>query len=162
MPSSHHVKGPASRLSQPPPAASNAPGDAAVPVELSQLEVVFENPLLLVRFLPSRRLMCAIRSAQPTESTAMLQTLRQAQPIIDRLGPQLMLLDLREGPGRNDASFEAAMLPAIGNLLSRFARSAMLVKTAVGRLQLQRLGRETTMPLSVFYDEQEALRFLLE
>jgi NADH-quinone oxidoreductase subunit F len=91
-----------------------------------------------------------------------MQALRQAQPIMDRLSPQLMLLDLREGPGRNDASFEAAMLPAIGNLLSRFARSAMLVKTAVGRLQLQRLGRETSMPMSVFHDEQEALRFLLE
>jgi hypothetical protein len=38
----------------------------------------------------------------------------------------------------------------------------MLVKTAVGRLQLQRLGRETSMPMSVFHDEQEALRFLLE
>jgi hypothetical protein len=162
MPSSHHVKGPASGLSQPPPAANKAPGDAAVPVELSQLEVVFENPLLQARFLPSRKLMWVMRSPQPAESREMLQTLRQAQPIIDRLGSQLMLLDLREGPGRNDASFEAAMLPAIGSLLSRFARSAMLVKTAVGRLQLQRLGRETAMPMSVFHDEQEALRFLLE
>jgi len=162
MPSSHHVKGPASRLSQPPPAASNAQGDAAVPVELSQLEVVFENSLLQARFLASRRLLWVTRSPQPTDSGSMLQTLRQAQPIIDRLGAQLMLLDLREGPGRNDSSFEAAMLPAIGNMLSRFARSAMLVKTAVGRLQLQRLGRETSMPLSVFHDEQEALRFLLE
>lgn len=162
MPSSHHVKGPASRLSQPPPAASNAPGDAVAPVELSQLETVFDTSLLLVRFLPSRKLLWVMRSPQPAESREMLQALRQAQPIIDRLSPQLMLLDLREGPGRNDASFEAAMLPAIGNLLSRFARSAMLVKTAVGRLQLQRLGRETAMPMSVFHDEQEALRFLLE
>ena len=162
MPSSHHVNGPASRLPQPPPAASHAPGNAAAPVELSQLETVFDTPLLLVRFLPSRKLLWVMRSPQPAESREMLQTLRQAQPIIDRLGAQLMLLDLREGPGRNDASFEAAMLPAIGNLLSRFARSAMLVKTAVGRLQLQRLGRETAMPMSVFHDEQEALRFLLE
>ena len=161
MPSSHHVKGPAIGLSQPPPAASSAQGDAAVPVELSQLEVVFENALLQARFLASRRLLWVTRSPQPTESGSMLQTLRQAQPIIERLGAQLMLLDLREGPGRNDASFEAAMLPAIGSLLSRFARSAMLVKTAVGRLQLQRLGRETSISLTVFQDEQEALRFLL-
>jgi len=74
-----------------------------------------------------------------------------------------LLLDLREGPpGRNDAAFENAVAATRKELEHRYRRVAVLVKTAAGRLQMQRLGREDGLAIPVFFDESEALRFLAE
>jgi hypothetical protein len=72
-----------------------------------------------------------------------------------------LLLDLREGPaGRNDAAFENAIQGTRQEMARRFRRVAVLVRTAAGRLQMQRLEREGRVSIPVFLDEATALDFL--
>ena len=72
-----------------------------------------------------------------------------------------LLFDLREAPARNDEAFEREIMRAIQTFMPRFVRHAVLVKSAVGRLQTQRLARERgDRSPPMFTDEAEALRYL--
>jgi hypothetical protein len=70
------------------------------------------------------------------------------------------LLDLRAIPaGRNDEAFEQLAMRAQGALARTFSRNAVLVRSAVGKLQIRRL---THGARAVYQDEAEAIRFLVE
>jgi hypothetical protein len=74
-----------------------------------------------------------------------------------------MLIDLRSGPQmRNDPEFEAIMLPYRRAMPEKFAKSAVLVRTAVGKLQVNRYNRQDNndnTPI-VCDTEEEALAWL--
>jgi hypothetical protein len=70
------------------------------------------------------------------------------------------LLDLRRVPvGRNDEAFEDLAVRSQTAMAKSFSRTAVLVRSAVGKLQLRRL---TSGAANTFQDEAEALRFLRE
>jgi hypothetical protein len=71
-----------------------------------------------------------------------------------------LLVDLREAPPRNDEAFEAEMRPLLAQFMQGFAARAVLVKSAVGRLQVQRLARPYEARPQVFDDEGKALQHL--
>lgn len=72
-----------------------------------------------------------------------------------------LLVDVREAPPRNDEAFEAAVLRILATFMKRFPMHAFLVKSAVGRLQTNRLARERGGDApAIFDDEGEALRYL--
>jgi hypothetical protein len=71
-----------------------------------------------------------------------------------------LLLDIREGPMRNDRDFEVRVRPYVLQVIERFRRVAMLVKTPVGRLQVTRMHQEAGLPVPVFIDEAAALAHL--
>jgi hypothetical protein len=72
-----------------------------------------------------------------------------------------LLVDVREAPPRNDDAFEAVVMKLMGAFTKRFAAHAFLVKSAVGRLQTNRLARvRGSAAPAIFDDEREALRFL--
>ncbi len=73
-----------------------------------------------------------------------------------RLAGKKALLDLRNGRGRNDDDFESASGQISIELRRNFTRVAVLVGSAVGKLQVKRL----TGARSIFSDEAEALRYL--
>ncbi len=76
-------------------------------------------------------------------------------------GVRRLLLDLRGGPtGRNDPEFERAGESWRRQLATDFDRIAILVRTAVGKLHVQRLGREVGRTPAIFMSEAEALAFL--
>jgi hypothetical protein len=71
-----------------------------------------------------------------------------------------VLVDLRASPpGRNDPEFEKSTEKFRASL-GAYERFAILVRTAVGKLQLTRMSRETGRVAPVFMDEAEALAFL--
>jgi hypothetical protein len=71
-----------------------------------------------------------------------------------------VLMDLRGGPpGRNDPQFEEATQRWRRDLGKTFERRAVLVKSAVGKLQVQRLNGGADQ-IVVTQDENEAVRFL--
>ncbi len=72
-----------------------------------------------------------------------------------------LLVDMRSAPGRNDPEFERAVGSLRNAMFDGFARTAMLVATAVGRLQVQRVSKENGggMP-QVFTDQTAALSYL--
>ena len=123
---------------------------------------VFRDQLILVEFDESRALVYVRRTAAPiqhVEDASRAQ--REAISRIRGLGAKRLLLDMRAAVGRNDPEFENAMSAQIAGLLAMFQRSAVVVRTAIGRLQQARLQREHKLPYEVFLDEEQALAYLM-
>lgn len=101
------------------------------------------------------------RSAVPFPSIeqARLENLAVAQKSRD-LVLRYIVLDSRLAPGRNDDEFERAMQPIFQSYISRFERAVMLVQSAIGRLQMQRLSKNSPVPIGVFANDEEAIAFL--
>lgn len=81
---------------------------------------------------------------------------------LDRLGRDRkgLLVDLREGPMRNDTPFEDAIRRVMPKLLRGYRTVAVIVRSAVGALQLKRHFREANIVGEVFQDELEAMEYL--
>ena len=73
---------------------------------------------------------------------------------------RVMLLDYRDGPFRNDDTFEQAFGPFLRDMATGFFRVALLVTSAMGKLQAQRYVREHDIPLQVFVNEALARTYL--
>lgn len=67
-----------------------------------------------------------------------------------------LLIDLRAAVGRNDPEFEATLAPLRRQLLQKFARAGLLLRSGIGRLQLQRYLADDGIVARVFSDEAEA------
>ena len=70
-----------------------------------------------------------------------------------------IVVDMRQARSRNDPSFESAMRGLRDAVEARFARTAVLLGTAVGLLQVTRLAREDGATSLATQSETEALRF---
>jgi hypothetical protein len=70
-----------------------------------------------------------------------------------------VVVDMRAAPSRNDPGFEAAMRGLRSNVEKGFARTAVLLATQVGKLQVNRIAREEGAASFATTDEQAALRF---
>lgn len=85
----------------------------------------------------------------------------------DMLGREqyVLLLDMREGPSRNDPAFEATATEIRLQMRRGFPKGVALVKSASGLLQMKRYAREPDahMPghTEVFHEEDKALAYLL-
>ncbi len=82
---------------------------------------------------------------------------------VDRANSSI-LLDMREAPMRNEEQYELAMGDAIGHVVAGFRRKAILVRTAVGALQVSRTTRsvwndDDARP-ELFRDESDAMHYL--
>lgn len=90
----------------------------------------------------------------------------EALAFFDRFFPPLMrpqfvfLLDSREAPMVTNRDLEKRMNEAGARLLQGFARTAILVQSATGKLQASRMNREKGRA-PVFASEPEALGHLL-
>jgi hypothetical protein len=103
------------------------------------------------------------RSNQPYASVDVLRALnKKLREVFDALPPGrlALLLDVRDAPPRNDDAFEGELVGALDAIANRFVARATLVKTAVGRLQAQRIARTRDKTVDVFTDEAAALGHL--
>jgi hypothetical protein len=73
-----------------------------------------------------------------------------------------LLIDQREAVGNNDPAFEAIVNKAVQSLMIGVSRVAVLVRSASGRLQVERLQRTRSAATesAVFHHEAHALAFL--
>lgn len=71
-----------------------------------------------------------------------------------------LLFDVRMSPLRNDPEFDEIGKQYVDPLVSQFERVAVLVATAMGKLQLSRLKRERLLKIEVFDDEHLARAFV--
>jgi hypothetical protein len=105
-----------------------------------------------------------------TRSTAPFASVADVTSSHDKMASSLppwlpaslkLLIDVRLAPPRNDEAFEAVVTSTIVKFIGRFAKHAFLVKSAVGRLQTQRLARDRgDAHPPIFDDETAALRHL--
>jgi hypothetical protein len=122
---------------------------------------LYESEFMRADADPDRSILWIRRSALPFPSIdrARSENLAVAQKI-QSLSLRFLILDSRQAPGRNDDDFESAMRPVFQSYVSRFERAVMLVQTAIGRLQMQRLSRTSPIPVGVCTNDEEALAFL--
>jgi hypothetical protein len=121
---------------------------------------VYGDPHVTITLDDAAGLVRYTRTARPYASLDELRNvnanLREAFATLPR-GHLALLIDVRDAPPRNDPAFEHEILEALTTLAARFRARATLVKSAVGRLQAQRIARDGS---SVFFDEAEALAHL--
>jgi hypothetical protein len=79
---------------------------------------------------------------------------------LQKAGRIRLLVDLRAVPPRNDPSFEFAIAKFRRKLLGGGQRVAIVVRTAIGALQVKRHMREDGFPVDVFTHEHEAITCL--
>ena len=121
----------------------------------AHVTLVLDDAAGLVRYVRSSE-----RFGSIDDVRAVHQKIADAALLIPRHGLKL-LLDVREAPARNDEAFEQEITRALQAFMPRFAGPAVLVKSAVGRLQTLRLARERgDSPPPIFGDEEEALQYL--
>jgi hypothetical protein len=71
-----------------------------------------------------------------------------------------LLVDTRDGPVRNDPVFEVAFERHRRKLFAHFAKRAVLVRTAAGKLQVQRHAISDKLDVLVTDQEDQALAYL--
>jgi hypothetical protein len=101
------------------------------------------------------------RSRIPFASIAEITAANDAviQRILPRHRNAGIVVDMRGAPSRNDPAFEAAMRGLRTTLETRFARTAVLLATRVGMLQVNRITREDGTSSFATTDEEAAERF---
>jgi hypothetical protein len=82
--------------------------------------------------------------------------------LLDRLGRDRkgLCIDWREGPLRNDEPFEEALRRVMPKLVRGYRAVAVIVRSAVGALQVKRHFREGSLVGEVFQDEVDAMDYL--
>ena len=109
------------------------------------------------------RVLRRVRTPEQFVSTAQIQAvydeLVRVIGEVDR-ARYTQLIDARAAPPRNDQPFEATVERHHDALYSGFLASAVLVQSAVGKLQVKRMLEASGVKASVFNDEAEALEYL--
>lgn len=101
----------------------------------------------------------------PKPFAALDEMQRAHKEVLRAVAPYLeyrLLLDVRDGPSRNDPEYEKGLASMRKQIVVRFARVAILVKSAMGKLHVTRLAREDGVHLQAFQDEAAALDYLKE
>jgi|SRR5688572_5030221 len=121
-----------------------------------------ENEFVRAGLFEAARVVIVQRSSLRIHLDHLATTLApmlRALEAVDR-GTLRLLIDSRAAPGENGPEFESAYSRFRTRLLVGWQRSAVLVNTIPGQLQLQRHQREG-LDAEVFMDPAKAVDFLL-
>jgi len=134
------------------------------PVSDSAVRRLFRSEELVVTEEEGRRIVRVRRTLLPLE----LSVLVELEGELIRVLPMAMrkrygmLLDARDAPLIPNDGYERSLGALVPKLFDGFAKRAVLVRTAVGKLQAQRVSRARSQPVTVFEDEAEAIAYLLD
>jgi hypothetical protein len=128
--------------------------------------IVVQNEYLFLERDAASSLFRFARTKRPYPLTAaFIESIQQVIDVFEQINraQYKLLIDMREAPLRNHEGFESSAAPSLDRLFGGFAKTAILVRTAVGELQFSRLRREGKMSAlesTVFRDEAAALAYL--
>lgn len=131
------------------------------------MEEIFRSDTAVVTrepgFIRLRRTSLALADAGPNVAADFVEHFRFLIPLRERrnLG---FLMDSREAPMIGDDSMFIAMRPVMVDMVMGFAQFAILVQTALGKLQATRRSRGGeyfgTEHVAVFGDEAQAIAYV--
>jgi hypothetical protein len=130
---------------------------------ISPMRELFRSPHMTIRHDALRDVVVVTRSHLHYESVVELnETFAKMELAVQGVVKQrtVLFIDSREAPIRNDPVFEAAFEVNRRRFVRGFKKIAALVKTAVGRLQIQRHSKLDGIPIGVFTDPADALAYL--
>ena len=127
------------------------------------IETLFSSPLMVATLECNRRLVRLRRTSERLDlkgfaSLEEYYSLHLPRPL--RRG-RALLLDSREALMVSDPELQQRMTESARRLFDGFDRTAVLVRTAVGKLQINRMARQGAPQLAVFDDEAAAIAWLL-
>lgn len=125
---------------------------------------ILDNAFFTVDDNPTDRVIRVARSNKPFVDLAEAERAFGALEVVLLATPPgcRLLLDSRDAPPRNDPEFEAIVERVRTRAFQRFLKVAVLVKSAVARLQIQRMNQGLPATVAVFDDEDRAFDFLLD
>lgn len=126
------------------------------------MQSVFTNDFYQLTHDAARKLVVMRRTSQSLTAKGGADAQREVVSALRLLRGQRLLVDVRLAPGNNEPVTEKAVQEFRRQLAELFPVTATIVATAVGRLQLGRLGRERgDANVRIFFDEAEAIAFLM-
>lgn len=128
------------------------------------MALLLSTPQITLSTGPDSRLVRYVRTSVPYPNLTEYELLHErAAGLLDQLGRKrhVLLVDMREATLNNDPAFERTAGRCRQLLVRDFRRMAVLVKTAVGALQIGRHIREDSLDSAIFNDETEAVSYLL-
>jgi hypothetical protein len=139
----------------------HAPGSAPRSGYFTSRAPLLETPYCSIETDPHGGFYRFTRTERPYPSSAAVEAEANAiERVLDKYGRPRLLVDLRAAAPRNDPGFEVAVAKLRHNLFKGSERSAILVKTAVGALQVKRHMREDGFSVEVFQTEEDAIAHL--
>lgn len=111
------------------------------------------------------RLVRAVRTSQALASLKDVGAMvAHAQSILRNLPRQryAILIDIRRALLADESRYAKELVELRRELVSGFRKSAFLVETQVGMLQVQRFAREERLATRVYVDEADALTYLAQ
>lgn len=128
------------------------------------MTLLFSTPQITLTTGPDARLVRYVRTSVPYASMLEYELLHErVAGALDQLGRRhhVLLVDMREAVMNTDPAFERAAGRGRQLFVRDFRRIAILVKTAIGALQVGRHMREDSLDTSIFNEEPAAISFLL-
>ncbi len=127
------------------------------------MDELFRGTHLVVTREESGKLIRARRTPTPFASVADMYSV-EAQflrtiPMRERFGIAV-LVDVRDAPMLSNDGLEIEAVKVIDAMASEFERSGLLVRTAVGALQVRRIAKTNSFRLELFEDEAMAVAYL--
>jgi hypothetical protein len=104
-----------------------------------------------------------VRTEQPFATLAELERAHgQLEDVLDTMprAKMALLVDLRRAPSRNDPEFERIMSKHRHLMFDGWKLRAIVVRSAVGKLQVQRYARDDGFDVEVFTDVAAAREHL--
>ena len=132
------------------------------------LRNLLTNQHFVIGAYAGERIFRVTRTSVPFVTKDEVETsCRAVERTLNRQGraTSCVIVDSRDAPGRNDPQFEAWFSPHRKAMILGFLRAAVLVRMAVGKLQVDRLLRSdgnTVDYARTFVDEGIALAWLRE
>jgi len=122
-------------------------------------QVIYEDAHVRAEERSDDRAVVITRSAEPLETPGAL--VRAYGGALDAVGERHrgfgLILDVRAAPGLNEPDFEASMEPLLARASACFACIVVVVSSAVGVLQVERVARAGGRRPSAVRSEAEAL-----
>lgn len=126
-------------------------------------EVLVSTPLWTMEEDRERKIVLLTRSAAPVASLEELVT--QNEQVIAKMAPHHrdygIVVDTRQAPQRNDADFEGAMSRLRRECSARYNRVAVLLISAMGVLQVRRIGRSDEASTYATQSREAAIKFAM-
>ncbi len=126
---------------------------------------LFRGTLMIVTREGDGRIYRVRRTTRPATSEvefkALAFELARIVPSAQRAASLGLLLDVRDAPLIGNPELEEVMMRAARDISTGFPRTAVLVRTAVGALQVKRVGRSLGQAdTRLFHDEAQAFAYL--
>jgi hypothetical protein len=126
--------------------------------------LLHEDEYCVIRLEPHARLLTFVRKPMRLPDLDASKRFFKTLAYLNQGNADRLLTDLREAPPNNDPEWEAAFSQQAERIFSRFRKRATVVRSQVGKLQVERVARRgnSEKTFRVFHDDVEARRWLLE